>query len=197
MSQIIRLFVLFFCIFCSASLAKAASDASSLVDEFADKAITLMSYSSVSENERREKFDQLVQKYFDIPVIGQFLLGKYWQTATQAEREAYLKVFTKNIVYTYARQFDEYFGQRLVIDGTRKNGRFDVVSSRIVLPNNSEGFHLEWLVTESNSTFKIVDVIVEGVSMSVTQRQEYTSLIQNNAGNIQALVTALNRQITR
>ncbi|AHC73642.1 ABC-type transport system [Candidatus Endolissoclinum faulkneri L5] len=196
MSQLIRLFILFSFIAWPSSIATAAFDASSAVSEFADKAIILMSYSDLSETERRDKFEQLVQKYFDLPVIGKFLLGKYWQTATQAEWDAYLKVFAKNIVYTYARQLDQYFGQRLVIYGIRKNGRFDIVSSRIVSPKNNEGVRLEWVVAKSNSTFKIIDVIIEGMSMSITQRQEYTSVIQANAGSIKALVDALSRQIT-
>ena len=130
-----------------------------------------------------------------MPGIGRFLLGRYWRTATEAEQEAYLKAFTDNMVYTYSRRFDEYGGQKLVIDGTREDGRFDIVSSRIVSPSSSEEFRLEWRVIEDGSSFKIVDIVIEGVSMSVTQRQEYASVIQNNGGKVQALIDALTRQM--
>ncbi|WPZ36571.1 ABC transporter substrate-binding protein [Thalassobaculum sp. OXR-137] len=175
--------------------ARAASDAGAFVGEFAEKAIALVSESNLSTAERRDEFGDLVRTYFDMPGIGRFLLGRYWRTATEAEQEAYLKAFTDNMVYTYSRRFDEYGGQKLVIDGTREDGRFDIVSSRIVSPSSSEEFRLEWRVIEDGSSFKIVDIVIEGVSMSVTQRQEYASVIQNNGGKVQALIDALTRQM--
>lgn len=195
MGSIIRAFVLILLVAGPVAQARAAADAGAFVGEFADKAIALVSESGVSQAERREEFGALVQTYFDMPGIGRFLLGRYWRTASEAEQEAYLKAFTENMVYTYSRRFDEYGGQKLVIDGTREDGRFDIVSSRIVSPNSNEEFRLEWRVIEDGSSFKIVDIVIEGVSMSVTQRQEYASVIQNNGGKVQALIDALNRQM--
>lgn len=195
MGSILRAFVLILLIAGPVTQARAASDAGAFVGEFAEKAIALVSESNLSTAERRDEFGDLVRTYFDMPGIGRFLLGRYWRTATEAEQEAYLKAFTDNMVYTYSRRFDEYGGQKLVIDGTREDGRFDIVSSRIVSPSSSEEFRLEWRVIEDGSSFKIVDIVIEGVSMSVTQRQEYASVIQNNGGKVQALIDALTRQM--
>lgn len=195
MGSILRAFVLILLIAGPVAQARAASDAGAFVGEFADKAIALVTESAKSTAERREKFGGLVRTYFDMPGIGRFLLGRYWRTATDAEQEAYLTAFTENMIYTYSRRFDEYGGQKLVIDGTREDGRFDIVSSRIVSPNSGEQFRLEWRVIEDGGSFKIVDIVIEGVSMSVTQRQEYASVIQNNGGKVQALIDALNRQM--
>lgn len=193
MGSILRAFALILLVAGPVSQARAASDAGAFVGEFADKAIALVSESN--EAERREEFAELVRTYFDMPGIGRFLLGRYWRSATEAEQEAYLKAFTENMIYTYSRRFDEYGGQKLAIDGTREDGRFDIVSSRIVSPNSNEEFRLEWRVIEDGSSFRIVDIVIEGVSMSVTQRQEYASVIQNNGGKVQALIDALNRQM--
>ncbi len=195
MGSILRAFVLILLIAGPVAQARAASDSGAFVGEFADKAIALVSESGLSSSERRQEFAELVQTYFDMPGIGRFLLGRYWRNASEAEQEAYLKAFTDNMVYTYARRFDEYGGQKLVIDGTREDGRFDIVSSRIVSPSSSEEFRLEWRVIEAEGGKKIVDIVIEGVSMSVTQRQEYASVIQNNGGKVQALIDALNRQM--
>jgi phospholipid transport system substrate-binding protein len=195
MGNILRAFALILLIAAPVASARAASDAGAFVGEFADKAIALVSETGLSQAERRDAFGDLVRTYFDMPGIGQFLLGRYWRTASEAEQQAYLKAFTENMVYTYARRFDEYGGQKLVIDGTREDGRFDIVSSRIVSPNSNEEFRLEWRVIEAEGGKKIVDIVIEGVSMSVTQRQEYASVIQNNGGKVQALIDALNRQM--
>lgn len=197
MGSILRALALLLLISVPAAQARAASDAGdsgAFVEEFANKAIALVSDSDGTA-ERREEFGELVQTYFDMPGIGRFLLGRYWRTATEAEQQAYVEAFTENMIYTYSRRFDEYGGQKLVIDGTREDGRFDIVSSRIVSPSSNEEYRLEWRVIEVEGGKKIVDIVIEGVSMSVTQRQEYASVIQNNGGKVQALVDALNRQM--
>ncbi|MEQ8585638.1 MAG: ABC transporter substrate-binding protein [Thalassobaculaceae bacterium] len=176
--------------------ARSASDPGEFVSEFAEKAISLVSDKDLSTEERREQFADLVQTYFDMPGIGRFLLGRYWRTASDAEQDAYLKAFTENIVYTYARRFNEYDGQKLTIDGVREDGRFDIVSSRIVDPASPQEYRLDWRVIDEEGGFKVVDIVIEGVSMSVTQRQEYASVIQSNGGRVQALIDALNRQMS-
>lgn len=196
MGSLFRSFVLIILVSLPVSQARAASDAGAFVGEFADKAIALVSDESLSTPERREKFSDLVETYFDMPAIGRFLLGRYWRTASDEERDAYLQAFTENIVYTYSRRFDDYSGQKLVVDGAREDGRFEIVSSRIVDPNNNAQYRLEWRVIDGDGSLKIVDIVIEGVSMSVTQRQEYASVIQSNGGKIQALIDALNRQMS-
>lgn len=196
MGSLFRAFVLIVLISVPLVPAHSASDPGGFVSEFAEKAISLVSDKDLSTEERREQFADLVQTYFDMPGIGRFLLGRYWRTASDAERDAYLKAFTDNIVYTYARRFDEYDGQKLTIDGVREDGRFDIVSSRIVDPASPQEYRLDWRVIDEQGGFKVVDIVIEGVSMSVTQRQEYASVIQSNGGRVQALIDALNRQMS-
>lgn len=195
MARFVRALALVFLMFAPAEIVRAEDKAGPFVEDFAGKAIALASEKDLTTEERRVRFDTLLGTYFDMPAIGQFLLGRYWRTASEQEREAYIKAFTENIVYTYSRRFDEYTGQKLVIDDSREDGRFNIVTSRIVDPNSSQEYRLEWRVIEEGQTFKIVDVVIEGVSMSVTQRQEYASVIQNNGGKVQALINALNRQM--
>ncbi|MCR9071510.1 MAG: ABC transporter substrate-binding protein [Alphaproteobacteria bacterium] len=195
MGSLFRAFVVIVLVLVPLSQARSASDAGQFVSEFADKAIALVSDKSLSTAERREQFGTLVETYFDMPGIGRFLLGRYWRTASEKEQDAYLKAFTENIVYTYSRRFDDYDGQKLVVDGTRDDGRFDIVSSRIVDSKSNQEYRLDWRVIDEGGSQKIVDVVIEGVSMSVTQRQEYASLIQSNGGRVQALIDALNRQM--
>lgn len=196
MGSLFRAFVLIVLISVPLVPAHSASDPGEFVSEFAEKAISLVSDKGLSAEERREQFADLVQTYFDMPGIGRFLLGRYWRTASDAEQDAYLKAFTENIVYTYARRFNEYDGQKLTIDGVREDGRFDIVSSRIVDPASPQEYRLDWRVIDEEGGFKVVDIVIEGVSMSVTQRQEYASVIQSNGGRVQALIDALNRQMS-
>jgi phospholipid transport system substrate-binding protein len=81
------------------------------------------------------------------------------------------------------------------VDEARQDGRFQLVTSRIIDPSKNQELRLDWRVAEGESGLKIIDVVIEGVSMSITQRQEYASVIQNNGGKVQALIDALNKQM--
>ena len=167
------------------------------IHELADRALGLVTDKNTDMAAKRARFDELLSDTFDMEGIGRFLLGRYWRLATPEERDAYLKAFKESIVYTYTARFDEYAGQKLVVDGSREDGQFTLVNSRIVDPNGSADVKVEWRLIRQGDSFKVVDVVIEGVSMSVTQRQEYASVIQSNGGEVKALVKALNERMAR
>jgi len=163
----------------------------------ADRALGLVIDKGSDMASKRARFDELLTDTFDVEGIGRFLLGRYWRLATPEEREAYLRAFKESIVYTYTARFDEYSGQNLVVDGSREDGQFVLVSSRIVDPRGSADVRVEWRLIRLGDSYKVVDVVIEGVSMSVTQRQEYASVIQGNGGEVKALIKALNDRMAR
>lgn len=177
-----------------APLAETGPEA--FIRSLAERALSLVTETSATMDEKRARFDELLSETFDMPGIGRFLLGRYWRLATPEQREAYLKAFNENIVYTYTNRFDSYSGQTLDVDGSREDGRFVIVTSRIVDPNGGAPVILDWRLIKIDDEFKVIDVVIEGVSMSVTQRQEYASVIQRNGGKVQALIDALNKSMS-
>lgn len=173
------------------------ADAEAFILKLADRALALVTDRSSSMGEKRARFDELLADTFDMEGIGRFLLGRYWRTTPEDVQREYLKAFTENIVYTYTARFDEYSGQKLKVDGSREDGQFTLVNSRIVDPKGSPDVRVEWRLIQAGNAFKVTDVVIEGVSMSVTQRQEYASLIQSNGGDVKALIKALNTQMAR
>ncbi|MEQ8817172.1 MAG: ABC transporter substrate-binding protein [Thalassobaculum sp.] len=167
------------------------------IHTLADRALGLVTDKSSDASSKRARFDELLSETFDMEGIGRFLLGRYWPLATPEEREAYLTAFRESIVYTYTARFDDYSGQKLVVDGSREDGQFILVPSRIVDPQGGPDVKVEWRLIRQGDTFKVVDVVIEGVSMSVTQRQEYASVIQSNGGKVKALIKALNERMAR
>lgn len=178
----------------------ARADASApekFIHSLADRALGLVTDKGSDLASKRDRFENLLTDTFDMEGIGRFLLGRYWRLATPEEREAYLKAFKESIVYTYTARFDEYSGQKLVVDGSRQDGQFTLVSSRIVNPNGGPDVRVEWRLIRQGDGYKVADVVIEGVSMSVTQRQEYASVIQSNGGRVEALIKALNDRMAR
>lgn len=168
--------------------------AQAFVETLSEEALALVK-TERPESEQRVDFAKLLDTYFDMRGIAQFLVGRYWRTASEAERDAYYEAFHESIVTTYTRRFGDYSGQEMKVVGSRENGRFILVNSQIVSPDGTgQPVNVDWRVLpQDGGSFKVVDVVIEGVSMSVTQRQEYTSVIQNKGGKLSALTEALNR----
>jgi phospholipid transport system substrate-binding protein len=171
--------------------AGASADPTQFIKSMGEKAINELTGPNVTEAERQERFRQLFTESFDVPTIGKFVLGRYWRTATDAERAEFLKLFEDFIVKSYAVRFADYAGESFDVQNT--TGAADgasVVHSRINR-KGAETIRVDWRVQQSQDRLAITDVIVEGVSMAVTQRSEFASVIQSKGGKVAGLIDAL------
>jgi phospholipid transport system substrate-binding protein len=171
----------------------AAQDARAFVSTLGEQAIQVLG-PSVSPAQRIARFRQLFHNDFDVPGIGQFVLGRYWRTATPQEQQDFLQLFQEYIVRAYAARLGEYGGEPFRVTGSRPNGAETVVSSEIVRPNAAP-IVVDWFLINQGGGFKISDVYVGGVSMKVTQRDEFASVIQRNGGHVGALLAQLRQKL--
>ncbi|MSP89734.1 MAG: ABC transporter substrate-binding protein [Alphaproteobacteria bacterium] len=168
------------------------------VDGLAEKAIAALTIKDISEKERAQRFRTLLVESFDVPAIGRFALGKYWREASELQKTEYLKLFEAMIVATYASSFGEYSGEAIKMKEARiDDPRLITVQSEVVKPGNP-AIRVDWRVlTDEGSKFRVVDVVVEGISMSLTQRNDYAAVIQRNGGTVDGLLVALRDKAKR
>jgi phospholipid transport system substrate-binding protein len=185
--------VLFVGILISARPAPAASDPAAVVISLGNHALEVLG-NNVDPNLRVARFRQLFSEDFDVPGIARFVLGRYWHIATEPQRQEFVKVFADYIALAYSNRLAEYSGETLRVTGTRPASDGSVVSSEILRPNGAPPAKVDWVLTPHGGTYKISDVVVEGVSMAVTQRSEFASVIQRNGGQVQGLITALRQK---
>jgi phospholipid transport system substrate-binding protein len=173
--------------------ATAAADPAAVITSLGNEALKVLG-KNVDPNLRVVRFRQLFNEDFDVPGIARFVLGRYWRLATPAQQQDFVGVFTNYIALAYANRLAEYSGETLRVTGTRAAPDGDLVSSEIIRTNGQPPARVDWLLTLQNGAYKISDVIVEGVSMAVTQRSEFASVIQRNGGQVQGLITALRQK---
>lgn len=177
------------------SLARAEDGAAAFIRNLGQEALTIIR-SQDGMAERRSHFAELFVKGFDVPAIGKFVLGRYWRAATPEEQARYLDLFGRYIVAVYADRFSNYSGEGFDVLGSQpgQNGE-SVVSSQITRPSGGQPIRIDWRVLGTQDSYKIADVVVEGVSMTVTQRQEFSSVIGQNGGKVQALIDVLEKRV--
>ena len=177
----------------SARPAAAAADPAAVITSLGNQALEVLG-NNVDPKLRVARFRQLFSEDFDVPGIARFVLGRYWRVATEPQQQEFVKLFADYIALAYSNRLAEYSGETLHVTGTRPAPDGSVVSSEIVRPNGAPPAKVDWVLTPHDGAYKISDVVVEGVSMVVTQRSEFASVIQRNGGQVQGLITALRQK---
>lgn len=178
--------------------ASAENSAQTFIESLADEAVNALTSEGVTRAERITRFSEMLNKNFDVDIIGKWVLGRYWNSATDAEKEEYLKLFKEYIVVTYVERFDQYSGEKLkVVKSVSEPGQDSLVFSEIQRPTGGEPIRVDWRVRNDADIYKIIDVYVEGISMSQTQRKEFASVIRSNGDSVSGLLGALRTQIAK
>jgi phospholipid transport system substrate-binding protein len=170
-----------------------AQDARAFVGTLGEQAIQVLG-PGVPEIQRQARFRELFRNDFDLPGIGQFVLGRYWRTATPQEQQEFLGLFQEYLVRAYSARLGAYGGEPFHVTGAHQNGEDTVVTSEIIRANGNR-IAVDWYLI-GRGPYKITDVYVAGVSMKVTQRDEFASVIQRNGGRVEALITQLRQKLS-
>lgn len=184
---------LVFCVYTSPVHA-AAKDAENFIRQMGNKAFASLSEGGISDDQRTERFKALLEEAFDLPRIARFTLGRYWRVATDDEKSEYVALFEKFVILAYATRFQDLSGKKFMVLQSRDiSANQSLVLSEIVIPNQP-AVKINWRVRSKEEKHKITDVMVEGISMSVTQRDEFVSVIRQTGGKVAGLINALRKK---
>ena len=179
-------------LFSTNTAVKAATSpdgAAGFVQWLAGQALQVLRSPNASLTNREAFLRQLLAQGFDLPFIARFSLGRTWRSLSPGQREAYVNVYSTFFLNTYSSRFGGYSGQTFSVLSARAAGKKDaVVKTRIDRPGGAPLIS-DWRVRASQNQFRIIDVSIEGVSMAVTQRSEFASVIKNSG--IEGLMAAL------
>ena len=189
------------CFFASIALASLAApppvnpaDAVAFMNQLWDRAVILLN-NKTDAAIRIARFRELFRTNFDCPGIARFVLGRYWRTASNEEQQEFVKLFEDYVVFVYTARLSNFGGETMKVRGSRSVGDGVIVSTDMISSGRTTPLRIDWRLVSANGFYKISDVIVEGISMAVTQRSEFASVVQRNGGQIQSLL-ALMREKT-
>jgi phospholipid transport system substrate-binding protein len=176
--------------------AWAADPAAQLILDTSAAVVELM--KTKTGIDRQNGFQRILETQFDLPYMGQMALGKYWDGTTPAQRVRFLKATASAEARAYNERFGQYGGQSVTVNkvSPRANGVFEV-DSQINQTNGGEPIKLKWEVQNRGSGLRITDVKVEGVSMVMTRRSDFSAYIQRNGGTAEALIQELEARAGR
>jgi len=166
------------------------------IADLGDRAVRALADKSLTPADRQEKFRELFLEGFDVRTLRRFAVGRrHWRKATKSQRTEYHGLFTEYVVQTYSSRFGQYSGEMIKVTEQRPVGKKDaLVKSTLVRPEGAP-VSIDWRVREREHKLKIIDIVVEGVSMAITQRDEFASVIRRGGGEFDALITVLQKKV--
>ncbi len=168
----------------------ATADASDFMNELWSHAVGVLA-KKIPPAERQARFRQLFQSDFDGLAIAQFVLGRYWRSASEEERTEFLKLFEDYVVYVYGTRLSDFNGETFKVRSSRTDENGTIVSTDVFSPGANAPIKVDWRLVAKNGGFKITDVVIEGISLMVTQRSEFASIIQRHGGQVGGLLTLM------
>ena len=172
--------------------AVAQADPVGFINELGVQAIQVLG-PSVPAQARVQRFRELFGADFDLPRIGQFVLGRYWRVATPPQQQQFLGLLREYLAQAYAGRLAQYAGEKFAAVNAQVRGDETIVFSEITR-NDGGKIRVEWHLV-NNGGWKITDAYVAGVSMAVTERDEFSSVIQQGGGQIQFLLDKLRQKV--
>ncbi len=173
----------------------SAKEAAEFLSAMGTEALAVLGDQSGTLEEREARVRTLLNKSFDFKKIGRFVLGRAWRRASSEQKAEYLKLFTEFVLRTYTSRLGGYSGQSFKVVKTAPLGKRDVLVTTEIGRPGAPPLLCGWRVRGSEGNYKILDVMVEGISMIATQRSEFAALVRRNG--VDGLIETLRLQVSK
>lgn len=158
-----------------------ATAAELFIDDLARNGVAMLDARAYTDAEREFEFRRLIRERFALETIGQFVAGRHWRSMSDGQRAEFQELFSEWLLTSYGRRLGGYSGQTMkIIDSVELDNRARdiVVRTHVTHPDGQLPVAAAWRIRGFGGELKIIDVIIEGVSMAAAQRAEYDAMIR-------------------
>ena len=181
-----------FCIYFLSLTNSLSVEPDQFIQSTVDRASKLLS-NNVSKEDKVKELEIIAKETVDIKGIGFYTLGKYRKDISNDQKSQYSKLFKDYFLKSFSSRLSEYSNPKInVISKDKKNDKYTIVSSILVATKDRPEIKIDWRIyTKDPDKPLIRDLIIEGLSLARTQKEEFASIIKSNDGNIEALFDSL------
>ena len=167
---------------------------SEFINSLSNEASNILS-SKLSDDEKIKRLKEIGERSVDIKGVGFYTLGKYRKTLTDDQKKQYEELFKAYFLKSFSGRLVGYSDAKIaVISEEIKNEKYTIVYSKLIGTSERPEIKIDWRVYTKNPENPLVrDLVIEGLSLARTQKEEFNSVISNNDGNIEALFENLNK----
>jgi phospholipid transport system substrate-binding protein len=183
-------FFISFILLISSNSNSAESNAEAFVLKLTDEAKIIFNDKSLNKDSRLKKLNDLSSKYLDLDALASYTLGDYREKATNSERENFNKLFREYFIKNMSSKLNDFADQDLkIIDSKKINDNNIIVSTKVFSKKDAQEIAVEWRIYIKDSKLLARDLVVEGLSLARTQKEEFSSIIASKG--FVGVITAL------
>lgn len=138
-----------------------------------------------------EKFMALFKRVSALPQIARFAAGTHWRAMSEAQQNAYLSAFERYAARAYTDNIGEYRGQTVEVVGASDAGRRGVLVNTLLKSPGEQDIKIDWLVSDRSGATLLSDIVAEGVSLAIAQREEFSAMIERRGGDLDRFIADL------
>ena len=193
MKKAFSIIVLFLLIFQSSFANTYSSDPETFVKEMVNDAINTLSNKNLTDEEKANFIENLAIDNVDINALGLYTLGELRKSADKGNLEKYQRTFEKYFLKSLTSRLTDYSSNKFeVISSEKKSSNYTIVKSKIAKSENQPEIKIDWRIYTKNPEKPLIrDLIVEGLSLARTQKEEFASILSSNNNDINILITKL------
>ena len=175
------------------SLQAYSSTPKEFVKELVEDAITKLADKSLSSDDKKLFIEKIALENVDIKALGMYTLGELRKSANKKDLEKYELAFEKYFLKSLTSRLSDYSESKFeVTDSDQKSSNYTIVSSKIIPRDGNPEIKIDWRIYTKNPNKPLIrDLIVEGLSLARTQKEEFTSILSSNDNDISILITKL------
>ena len=194
--KVLKHAVKFFLIYFSLITSSFSVSPTEFINSISSEASEILS-SKLSESEKVSKLKMVAEESVDIDGVGLYTLGKHRKTLTDEQKIEYKKLFKEYFLKSFSGRLVVYSDAKIaVLSEEVKNEKYTIVYSKLIGSTDRPEVKIDWRVYTKNPEKPLIrDLVIEGLSLARTQKEEFNSIISNNDGNIEALFENLNKFI--
>lgn len=177
--------------FGTALAARVDAQAMVFIQNLGNQALAVVR-SNMAPPQKLQYFRELLNQDFDMPEISRFVVGPSWRMASSSEQQQFTKLLSDDLVRFYRQRFTRYEGETFKVTGSRSDPAGTIVTSEILRPSGSP-IEVDWQLTAQNGRYKISDVIIDNISMALSERQAFARQLQLSGGQVASLLARMER----
>jgi phospholipid transport system substrate-binding protein len=170
--------------------AQATGQAEALVTGLAAEVTTLIN-SGQSAGQVSTGFSRILSKYADMPAVAASVLGPPWRAASAGQKQAFVSAFQGYVATKYGAQFRDFQNASITVLGSRDGGKAGVLVQTTAKRPGQESVAIDWQVSARSGAPKVVNLILEGVSMLASERAQVGAMLDAAGGSVDGLIASL------
>ncbi len=181
-TMVAALAVCFLGVALSSALEAQDEDAGAFLESLNRAAFAKLTDPALSQVDKEQNFRGLFRAGFDLPAISRFVLGKYWRRADTAQRDAFLEAFEELHMRRFLPMFAEFSEKSISITKVQQDANNDSLQlvSSVIRRSEGEDISVVWRIRHKDDNYKVLDIVAEGVSMAISLRHEYGTVVKAN-----------------